>query len=549
MEDPLIGRVIAGRYRLERLLGTGGVGRVYLARHTLIGRRVAIKILQPERRAQSHLRAWFLREARAANRVDHANIVEIHDFGETEDGLAYIVMELLNGQPLSAVIAKGPMKIQPAVDVLEQICAALARAHDLDVIHRDIKPENIFLIERGARRDFVKILDFGLARLEHDTRLAAPGAIFGTPEYMSPEQARGETATPQSDLYSVGIVFYECVTGQLPFDALNRDDIPEMHITTMPLPPSQLVSSIDRGAEAIIMRLLAKSPRERYRDAHHLLDELKELMRRTAPSPLEFPLSRDSKPTPTTRRGIQGTGSSNANIWAFKAAGFGRVVARASAFGRVDPAIIENLEQMWQIVEEATKLENHLAIRLREIDQMERQSKDFRGLAGRKIEEISRDQSRRNRRIAEARHRAHELKLQRALSRKQLADAEAELKKLEQQEKITFSALRQAAESSGAARAVVHDTELAIGRQNTALDDMVIESRRLVGQIEVLRKRMAEQSDALEAQLRERRNQLALEGDRIQELVQALERLAQTLTDMLSRHPVYRHILEELVPR
>ena len=200
MKDRLLGRVVADRYRLESRLGVGGMGAVYRARHLLIDRVVAIKILQPERRGEEHFRAWFLREARAANRINHANIVEINDFGETEDGLAYLIMELLIGDSLSSLIARGPMDLAVSIDILEQMTAALARGHDLGVVHRDIKPDNIFLINKSGRRNFVKVIDFGLARLSQDGRLAAKGAVFGTPEYMSPEQAHGEDATPASDL-------------------------------------------------------------------------------------------------------------------------------------------------------------------------------------------------------------------------------------------------------------------------------------------------------------------------------------------------------------
>jgi len=205
--DPLIGKVVAGRYRLEARLGEGGMGVVYRARHVLIDRVVALKLIRPDLRGETHLRAWMLREARAANRVDHAHIIDIHDIGETEEGELYLVMEYLVGVPLSGELARGPLPIARGVDILEQMCAALARAHDLGVVHRDLKSDNILLTQRGGRKDFVKILDFGLAAIARDPRLAPKGAVFGTPEYMSPEQARGDEATPQADLYALGVLF------------------------------------------------------------------------------------------------------------------------------------------------------------------------------------------------------------------------------------------------------------------------------------------------------------------------------------------------------
>src|SRR6188768_999042 len=239
-DDPALGKVIAGRYRLEARIGEGGMGIVYRARHVLIDRVVAVKLIRPDLRGETHLRAWMLREARAANRVDHAHIIDIHDIGETDEGALYLVMEFLIGTPLSNELAKGPMPLHRAVDIIEQMTAALSRAHDLGVVHRDLKSDNILLTARGGRPDFVKILDFGLAALAHDPRLAPKGAVFGTPEYMSPEQARGEQAGPPSDLYALGVLFFEMMTGQLPFRATDRDTLLEMQRTAVAPPPSSV---------------------------------------------------------------------------------------------------------------------------------------------------------------------------------------------------------------------------------------------------------------------------------------------------------------------
>src|SRR4051812_40862131 len=226
--DPLIGKVVAGRYRLEARLGEGGMGVVYRARHVLIDRVVALKLIRPDLRGETHLRAWMLREARAANRVDHAHIIDIHDVGETEDGELYLVMEYLGGQPLSGELARGPMPIARGVDILEQMCAALARAHDLGVVHRDLKSDNILLAQRGGRKDFVKILDFGLAGRERVTRLARKGDVCGPPEFLSPEQARGEEAGRHSDVSARDVRLFAMLLGPLPFRARDRDPLLEM---------------------------------------------------------------------------------------------------------------------------------------------------------------------------------------------------------------------------------------------------------------------------------------------------------------------------------
>ncbi len=261
--DPMIGRVVAGRYRLEARLGEGGMGVVYRARHVLIDRVVALKLIRPDLRGETHLRAWMLREARAANRVDHAHIIDIHDIGETEEGELYLVMEYLVGTALSRELARGPMPLSRGVDILEQMCAALARAHDLGVVHRDLKSDNILLSTKGGRKDFVKILDFGLAHLAMDPRLAPKGAVFGTPEYMAPEQARGEEAGPQSDLYALGVLFFEMLTGQLPFRSSDRETLLEMQRSAPPPRPRSIkadVLPVRRGHRAQAAREGSPSP-------------------------------------------------------------------------------------------------------------------------------------------------------------------------------------------------------------------------------------------------------------------------------------------------
>src|SRR4029079_13395760 len=181
--------------------------------------------------------------------------------------------------PLSAELARGPMPIARGVDILEQMCAALARAHDLGVVHRDLTRDNILITQRGGRKDFVKILDFGLAAIARDPRLAPKGAVVGTPEYMSTEQARGEEAGPQSDLYALGVLFFEMLAGQLPFRANDRDTLLEMQRSHQPPRPRSIRPAHDRQGEPIALRLLEKDVRKRYRDAHHLQEELKALQR------------------------------------------------------------------------------------------------------------------------------------------------------------------------------------------------------------------------------------------------------------------------------
>src|SRR5215472_10711435 len=342
--DPMLGRVIAGRYRLEARIGEGGMGVVYRARHVLIDRVVAVKLIRPDLRGETHLRAWMLREARAANRVDHAHIIDIHDIGETEEGELYLVMEYLVGTSLSSELARGSMALARGVDILEQMCAALARAHDLGVVHRDLKSDNILLTTRGGRKDFVKILDFGLAHLAMDPRLAPKGAVFGTPEYMAPEQARGEEANSQSDLYALGVLFFEMLTGQLPFRSDDRETLLEMQRTAIAPRPRSIKSDVLPAAEVIVVKLLEKDRRKRFQDGHHLHEELKSLQRSLPNTPWEMN-SGEAAPAPPPPP----PQSPGVIEWANRAALFSRMVSRAYSTGNVPAEIEAASKQAWEL--------------------------------------------------------------------------------------------------------------------------------------------------------------------------------------------------------
>jgi serine/threonine protein kinase len=396
--DSLIGRIIHNRYRLEERRGVGGMGAVYRAKHLFLDRVAAIKIIQPEQKSQDHFRAWFLREARAVNMINHAHIVEIYDYGETEDGLAYLVMEFLDGTPLSKNITRGPMELRETVDILEQVCAALSRAHDMGVVHRDLKPDNIYLMERGGKKNFVKILDFGLAKVAREGKLAEEGAVFGTPEYISPEQARGEEAGPQSDLYSLGIIFYEMLTGRLPFEDRDRDKLFGMQIYKPPPPPSTYVKTISPIAEGIIMKLLAKASEERYADAHHLLEEIKNLQRlvpRDDGTLGEEP-SRLSLHPPEPKRSHSIPEFAQ---WAIKSTIFARMIARAFPGGRVPEEITQSQNELWKTTADAAKVDGEISAEARRLETAEKRSFDFKAQIGRRVEELSKETSRLTREI------------------------------------------------------------------------------------------------------------------------------------------------------
>jgi serine/threonine-protein kinase len=278
--DPLIGRTIGGRYRLIQRLGSGGMSSVYLARHVLIDRLMAIKTLRRDLATDPIQRDRFVREARAVNRINHENIVEISDFRETEDGLLYLVMEYVPGESLLKAMADGPFSPARALDIAEQAASALARAHQMGVIHRDLKPENMLLVQRRDRADFVKLLDFGIAKLTDQPSLTGSQQIFGTPGYIAPEYIQSANIDGRSDLYSLGVILYEMVTGALPFDYEYPGDLLIKHVTEPPIRPSLRRPGLPAPIEELVLRCLEKSPDHRFRDAFHFLEELRAVRER-----------------------------------------------------------------------------------------------------------------------------------------------------------------------------------------------------------------------------------------------------------------------------
>ncbi len=221
--DPLIGTLVHERYRILELIGRGGMGVVYRAEHELMERIVAIKMLLPQLLADENALPRFQREARAASRLNHPNIIALHDFGLTEDGLPYLVMDYIDGKSLADILKnEGQLGVQRTAHIFTQVCDALAHAHELGIIHRDLKPGNIMIVQKKDEKESIKVVDFGVAKMfegedEIDSqRLTATGELFGSPVYMSPEQCQGLELTPRSDIYSLGCVIYETLTGKLP---------------------------------------------------------------------------------------------------------------------------------------------------------------------------------------------------------------------------------------------------------------------------------------------------------------------------------------------
>ncbi len=283
-EDPLIGRTLPGGFVILELIGVGGMGRVYRAEQTNLGRTVAVKIVHPHLAGEENAVARFITEARAASRLNHPNSVAVIDFGKTQDGQLYLVMEYLRGKDLARVAyEEGPLPFRRIADVLRQTLAALSEAHHLDIIHRDLKPENIILEPVRGGGDFVKVVDFGLAKMQVEKSqpsITSPGIVCGTPEYMSPEQGRGDPLDPRSDLYAVGVILFQLLTGRLPFEAETPTQVVLMHLSKPPPDPNQVAPdrAIPKPIVDIVYRSLAKEADGRFQNAEQFAISLGEAM-------------------------------------------------------------------------------------------------------------------------------------------------------------------------------------------------------------------------------------------------------------------------------
>src|SRR5579862_7385834 len=310
--DPFIGRdILNGQFQILQKVGAGGMGAVYKALQPEMNRMVGVKILHPKLADRKDLVSRFRREARALSQLTHPNTVKVFLYGELDDGSLYIIMEFLEGKNLNQTVrTDGPFAVERALPILIQAAGALDEAHKAGIIHRDLKPENIFLVQSGAHRDFPKLLDFGLAKVgERQMRpgsiiLTQEGMVFGTPEFMSPEQAQGRALTPASDVYSLAVILYEVLTGKLPFEAKNAMDYIQLHVTGKPVPLNQRVPGKTFPAllEQIVHRALAKHPEERFASAADFGTAMQWVLNGAAqlPAHLNLALALTERPAPMT---------------------------------------------------------------------------------------------------------------------------------------------------------------------------------------------------------------------------------------------------------
>ncbi|HYJ10532.1 MAG TPA: serine/threonine-protein kinase, partial [Polyangiaceae bacterium] len=279
LADPLIGVVVAERYRIKEPIGRGGMGVVYRVEHARIGKLMALKLLTGELTRDPQQVARFKREAQLMSRLSHPNTVQVFDFGAS-DGLVYLAMEFLKGEDLGHLIRRvGPLGVTRTLKIVIQACSSLGEAHQIGMVHRDLKPENIIVMQGAEDEDVIKVLDFGLAKLREGGELSevtSRGAIVGTPYYMSPEQIRGDDVGPESDVYSLGALTYACLTGTVVFDAHTPMGVLTKHLTELPQSPSQRFPDlkIPTSVSQLVMATLEKDPKKRLRSVVDLQQAL-----------------------------------------------------------------------------------------------------------------------------------------------------------------------------------------------------------------------------------------------------------------------------------
>ena len=533
IQDPLIGVTIAGRYQIEEVLGQGGMATVYAARHRLVDRPCAVKVMSPQFTRNDVIRERFRREAKAAQKLAHPNIIEIFDQGETPDGYVYLVMELLRGETLADLLEHGKVPLDRGLPIMIQIARALARAHDLEVIHRDLKPENIFLARGPNDTDQVKLLDFGIARSMQDSRLTGAGEVFGTPQYMAPERITSIEAGPSADLYSLGVIIYEMVTGTFPFDATDITTYFIKHLKEEPVSPKKHDPSIPSDLERLVMECLAKDAKDRPVDAHRVNTDLMNIA-----GAIGLRIPSDAFGDEIESRGPAKTLPPVAiDSWVKRTAVFEQMLAMAFAGDRPS-ALSELLSEVKQLVREISELRAKAITEQRGLESIEARGRDIRQRLGHAVDALGIDASKARDELKAALAGAAALTLDLDRPAQELKRALGEVMRWEGRSAFVepyrelAAAYRQAADIVDGwylAKQRLKDSEARVATRRGEVEDLEF-------QIRELRAALAKNEEGLEREEGDRRKVVSELGPRADELeALLLERATRFCTPLRSR--------------
>ena len=542
MQDPLVGATLAGRYVVDQAIGEGGMATVYSAHHRLVDRPCAIKVMNERFAKNEVIRERFRREAKAAQKLAHPNIIEIFDQGETPDGSLYLVMELLRGETLAQVVERGKLTIARTLPIAIQIARALARAHDLEVIHRDLKPENIFLSEGPESTDWVKILDFGIARSMQDTRLTGAGEVFGTPEYMAPERISSIDAGPSADLYSLGVILYEMLSGQLPFDGSDVAAFFVKHLKEKPKPLGERITGLPEPLVRLVMELLEKEPKDRPVDAHRVhADLLAAALAHGLRAPREVVNEvHPSRGPPKTLPPIA------IDQWAHRTAVFDRMLKAAYPGG--DDRLGELLREVKGLVREIAELRARAVELQRALETTEAHGREIRERFGHAVDALGLDASRARDDLKATQAQADGVRALADEPRQKLVAFLPELLRWEGRSALTVP-YRELSEAYRSAAELIDDW--ADGYDAVQVAERGVTTRRgevddIEFQIKELRAALAKHEEQLEREEADRQRSVGDLGRRADELEQRLVELATDFCAPLRRLAALEPLFNEL---
>ncbi len=553
MQDSRIGSTLAGRYLIESVLGEGGMATVYAAKHLLVERTCAIKIMSPLLARDSVVRERFRREAKAAQRLAHPNIIEIFDQGETEDGTSYIVMERLEGSSLAEVIAQGAIPVPRAVGIMIQICRGIARAHDLDVIHRDLKPENIFICRRtgvvakGSAEadagDLVKLLDFGIARSLGDSRLTGAGELFGTPQYMAPERISNTEPGAPADLYALGCIFYEMIAGKLPFDSSDIATFFVKHLREVPTSLRVADPKVPQELDDLILKLLAKDPKARPVDAHRVNQELVALAKKSQieipPEPTSDAVT-SSRPQSTLRELEPSRWTRNSEVYA-------KMLSRA--FGASPPNQVKSLvDQITTAAKRIVELNEANLEAQRELERIAEKGRENRQRIGFAVDALGVDASKAKqaeRRAEEAlaplKEKTEQARAKYQLSHKDIRSWEGRSAFMEPYAELS-KAYRAAADAVDAwlqLRKAETDARAAVSKSAQAVQDLEFQIGELRSGLALAERKVEKKEDALTKKIDDGAKELAA-------LEKQIAEMSKSFAEPLRNKPELKTLFQEL---